>query len=110
MVDFLVLGGFLEVLGLGLTSPHNVPFRAVGANDAETSRLQRVDNGVINMCCLANFETKHHIMLLKIVLAGYLDFLELAKMRLGCPAISLQERGALLHARGSVPVVHLSWS
>ena len=78
MVYFLVLGGLLEVLRFGLTGPHNVPFRAVGANDAETGRLQRVDNGVVNMCCLANFETKHHIMLLEIVLAGHLDFLELA--------------------------------
>ena len=78
MVYFLVLGGFLEVLGLGLSCPHNVPFRAVGANDAEAGRLQRVDHRVVNMCCFANFETEHHIMLLKIVLTGHLDFLELA--------------------------------
>ena len=31
-------------------------------------------------------------------------------MRLGCPARSLQEAGALLHARGSILVVLLSWS
>ena len=78
MVYFLVLGGFLEVLGLGLSCPHNVPFRAVGTNDAEASRLQRVDYGVVNMCRLANFESEHHIVLLKIVLTGHLDFLELA--------------------------------
>ena len=66
------------MLGLGLPSPHNVPFRAVGANDAEASRLQRVDHGVVYMCCLADFESKHHIVLLEIVLAGHLDFLKLA--------------------------------
>ena len=78
MVHLLVLGGLFEVLGLRLSSPHNVPFRAVGTNDAEASRLQRVDHGVVNMCCLANFESEHHIVLLKIVLTGHLDFLELA--------------------------------
>ena len=78
MVHLLVLGGLLEVLGLCLSGPHYVPFRAVGANDAEASRLQRVNHGVVNMCCLTNFETKHHIVLLEVILTGHLHFLELA--------------------------------
>ena len=86
MVHLLILGGLLEVLGLRLSSPHNVPFRAVRANDAEACRLQRVDYRVVDMCCLTDFETKHHVVLLEVLLSGDLHLLELAKVRLRRPA------------------------
>lgn len=79
------------MLRLGLTGPLDVPFGAVWAHDSEPSCLESIDNGVINVGGFGDFEAEHHIVLLKVVLPGHLDLLELSEVRLLGPVGCLQE-------------------
>ena len=49
VIDLLILGGFFQVFGLGLTCPHDIPFRAIWSNYAEASSLERIDHRIVDM-------------------------------------------------------------
>ena len=85
MVQLLILGCLFKVFGFGLASPLHVPFGAVWAHNTETSILQSIDYGVVDVSCLRNLETEHHVVLLEVLLASYLNFLERSKQRLRRP-------------------------
>ena len=106
MVHFLIFCSLFEMLRLDLSCPHNVPFWTIRANYTETCCLQSVDYRVINVSCLTNLESKHHLMLLEVLLAGYLNLLKLTELGLGCPVACLQEcQCCLLHIRRGVFVI-----
>ena len=102
VVHLLVLSCLFEVLGLGLTGPHDVPLGAIGAHYAESSCLQRVDDGVVNVGSLGDFEAEDHIVLLEVLLASHLHLLELSQVRFCRPAVCLQEACSLFHLRRCV--------
>ena len=101
MIHLLILGGLFEMLRLGLTGPHDVPFGAIWAHNSESCCLQRVDYRVIDVSSLWNLETQDHVVLFEVFLASHLHLLELSKMRFGGPVVCFQEACPLLHCRWS---------
>ena len=76
MIYLLVFSSFFHEFRFRLTSPLNVPFRAVGSNYSTTTCFQWVNDRVINMSRFGYFETKSHVVLLEVLLFSNLNFLE----------------------------------
>jgi hypothetical protein len=76
MINFLIPGSFLQIIGFRGASPHDIPLRAVRANNSAPWSFQRINNWVINVRWLSHFETKSHIVHSEIVLSCYFHLLE----------------------------------
>jgi hypothetical protein len=98
MVHFLVLCRLFQVFWLRLARPHNVPLGAVWAYDPETSILERVYYGVVDMSGLSYFEAESHIVLFKVVMSSHLHFLERPQLGSDMPLNHFQECGTLSQA------------
>ena len=51
---------------------------------------------------LGNLEAQYHIVLLKVLLPGHLNFLKLSEIGLGRPITRLEEAGSLFHGSRSL--------
>ena len=99
MVDLLIARRLFQIIRFGRARPHNVPFAAVRAYDATSTRLKTVNHRVINVGRLSNLKAQSHVVHPEVVLCRQLHFLERTDKWRFIPIYYFQVAVALGHCR-----------
>ena len=71
MINLLIFRSVFEHLWLADTRPYDVPFPTIWWAYSNASSLHSVNNRIINMSRIMNFETKSHILIKHFVIVNY---------------------------------------
>jgi hypothetical protein len=75
MIDLLVLGCYLQLLGLAQPRPQDIPLATIRWHNSDSRRLHRVDHRVVNMRRVVHLEPQRHVLVHHAVLVDHLDLL-----------------------------------
>lgn len=98
MVYLLVFSCVLDVLVLSDSCPHDVPLLSQRGHNSDARYFERVDQRVVNMGRLCDFETQRHVKRREVLLIRGFHFLERLQVATLMPLCDLHESLALLHA------------